>query len=289
MAIELERLKRLEEKAEQIRKDIAVTTSHIGYSHMGGGFSMTDMVVALYYDFMNWNPEKLYDPMRDRFILSKGHCGHVLYNIYVDKGLYTKEELWNGYNKVNSKFGMHPNHHYVKGIEASTGSLGHGISLAAGYALAARMDKKDYWVICMTGDGEMDEGSNWEGLMTAAHYKLGNFIVIVDMNKFQIGGTTTEVMDLGDMVKKMEAFGYDVINIEDGNDMEQILEALDTLPKPDAVNPRKPIAIISNTLKGIGMIPGLAGTPGCHISMVPDHQMMDATFASIEALRKERK
>lgn len=154
-----ERLARLEAKAEQLRKDIVVTTEHIGYSHMGGGFSMVEMAVALYYDFLNWSPETVDDPDRDRFTLSKGHCGHVLYNILVDKGLYTKEELWSEYNQVGGRFGMHPNFHYLKGIEASTGSLGHGLSLSAGYALSARMDKRDFWVVCMTGGGEMDEGS----------------------------------------------------------------------------------------------------------------------------------
>ena len=126
-----ERLARLEAKAEQLRKDIVVTTEHIGYSHMGGG-----------------------------------------------------------------RFGMHPNFHYLKGIEASTGSLGHGLSLSVGYALSARMDKRDYWVVCMTGDGEMDEGSNWEALMTGAQYGLGNLVLIVDKNQFQIGGTTTEIKSL---------------------------------------------------------------------------------------------
>ena len=170
---------------------------------MGGGFSMVEMAVALYYDFLNWSPEKVDDPDRDRFILSKGHCGHVLYNILVDKGLYTKEELWSEYNQVGGRFGMHPNFHYLKGIEASTGSLGHGLSPSVGYALSARMDKRDYWVVCMTGDGEMDEGSNWEALMTGAQYGLGNLVLIVDKNQFQIGGTTTEIKSLEPLDKRL--------------------------------------------------------------------------------------
>lgn len=182
-----ERLARLEAKAEQLRKDIVVTTEHIGYSHMGGG-----------------------------------------------------------------RFGMHPNFHYLKGIEASTGSLGHGLSLSVGYALSARMDKRDFWVVCMTGDGEMDEGSNWEALMTGAQYGLGNLVLIVDKNQFQIGGTTTEIKSLEPLDKRLEFFGWDVINIENGNDMAQVLAALDKLPKPDSQTRRRPIAIISNTLKGIG-------------------------------------
>ena len=288
MAIEKERLKFLEEKAEQIRKDICVTTNHIGYSHMGGGMSMVEMAVALYYDFMNWSPETIDNPDRDRFVLSKGHCAHVLYNIFVDKGMYTKEDLWQEYNQIGGRFGMHGNFHYVKGLEASTGSLGHGLPLAVGMALAGRLNRNDHWVICMTGDGEMDEGSNWEALMAAAHYELGNLILICDKNKYQIGGSTNQVMCLEPFDEKLKAFGFDVIDIEDGNDMLQVLEALDTLPKPDCQTRRRPIAIISNTLKGIGMIEGFAGSEQSHLSMIPNDFLLDMTFASIEALRKER-
>ena len=177
---------------------------------------------------------------------------------------------------------------YLKGIEASTGSLGHGLSLSVGYALSARMDKRDYWVVCMTGDGEMDEGSNWEALMTGAQYGLGNLVLIVDKNQFQIGGTTTEIKSLEPLDKRRESVGWDVINIENGNDMAQVLAALDKLPKPDSQTRRRPIAIISNTLKGIGMIPGVAGTAGSHIFMVPNEDMERAMFQSIEALRKEQ-
>lgn len=288
MAVDKERLKILEEKAEQIRKDITVTTNHIGYSHMGGGMSMVEMAVALYYDWMNWSPEQVEDPHRDRFVLSKGHCAHVLYNIFVDKGMYTKEDLWNEYNQIGGRFGMHGNYHYVNGLEASTGSLGHGASIAVGMAIAGRLNKDDHWVLCMTGDGEMDEGSNWEALMSAAHYGLGNFILICDKNKYQIGGSTTDVMSLEPFDKKLEAFGFDVITIEDGNDMLQVLEALDSLPKPDSQNRRKPIAIISKTIKGIGMMEGFADSEQSHLSMVPNEFMIEMTFASIEALRKER-
>ena len=288
MAIDIERLKALEAKTEQIRKDICVTTNHIGYSHMGGGMSMAEMIVALYYDFLNWSPEKISDPDRDRFVLSKGHCVHVLYNIFVDKGMYTKEDLWSEYNQIGGRFGMHANHHYVPGLEASTGSLGHGLSLAVGMALAARLNKNDHWVICMTGDGEMDEGSNWEALMSASHYGLGNFICMVDKNKFQIGGSTNAVMSLEPLDEKLRAFGFDVIEIADANDMEQVLEALDSLPKPDSQTRKKPIAIICNTLKGIGMMAGFAGSEQSHLSMVPNQFLLDMTFKSIEALRKER-
>ena len=202
-----ERVQRLEQKVIQIQKDMCVTTAKIGYSHLGGGMSMVDVVVALYYDLLRFDPKNTEDPDRDRFILSKGHCGHCLYNIFVDLSMYTKEELWSEYNQVGGRFGMHPSHHYLKGIEASTGSLGHGLPLAVGFALAGRMDKKNYRVIVMTGDGEMDEGSNWEALMAAGQYRLGDLYLIVDKNHFQIGGNTDDVMTLEPLEDRLRSFG----------------------------------------------------------------------------------
>ena len=288
MSEKLQTVAQLEDKCVDIRSNLLNFIHRIGMGHLGGELSIVEMAVALYYKYLNFDVLNPKQEGRDRFILSKGHCGHVLYNILVDKGLYTKEELWSEYNQVGGRFGMHPNFHYLKGIEASTGSLGHGLSLSVGYALSARMDKRDYWVVCMTGDGEMDEGSNWEALMTGAQYGLGNLVLIVDKNQFQIGGTTTEIKSLEPLDKRLESFGWDVINIENGNDMAQVLAALDKLPKPDSQTRRRPIAIISNTLKGIGMIPGVAGTAGSHIFMVPNEDMERAMFQSIEALRKEQ-
>ena len=288
MSEKLQTVAQLEDKCVDIRSNLLNFIHRIGMGHLGGELSIVEMAVALYYKYLNFDVLNPKQEGRDRFILSKGHCGHVLYNIFVDKGLYTKEELWSEYNQVGGRFGMHPNFHYLKGIEASTGSLGHGLSLSVGYALSARMDKRDYWVVCMTGDGEMDQGSNWEALMTGAQYGLGNLVLIVDKNQFQIGGTTTEIKSLEPLDKRLESFGWDVINIENGNDMAQVLAALDKLPKPDSQTRRRPIAIISNTLKGIGMIPGVAGTAGSHIFMVPNEDMERAMFQSIEALRKEQ-
>ncbi len=289
MAISAERVKRLEDKVIQIQKDICVTTSKIGYSHLGGGMSMTDMAVALYYDFLNFDPTNPEKPDRDRFILSKGHCSHCLYNIFVDLGMYTKEELWNEYNQVGGRFGMHPNCHYLKGIEASTGSLGHGLPLAVGFALAARMNHKNYRVIVMVGDGELDEGSNWEALMCATQYQLGNLYLIVDKNNFQIGGSTDEIMTLNPLEKRLETFGWDTITIKDGHNMTEILEALDSLSKPDSQVSRRPVAIISNTIKGKGLIGGLENTADSHIGMMPTEEYLKDTMSNIEQIRMERR
>jgi len=275
----------LEAKALQIRKDICITTSKIGYSHIGGGLSMTDMVVALYYHFLNFDPKNPKDPDRDRFVLSKGHCAHVLYNVFVDLGMYKKEDLYNEYNKIGGRFGMHPNRLYVNGIEASTGSLGHGASIAVGMALAARIDKKNHRIICMTGDGELDAGTNWEAFMCAGHYQLGNLIHIVDHNHLQINGTTDEIMTLEPLDDKFRAFGWDVITI-DGNNMEEVVQTFSAMPKADSQIKRKPLCIIANTIKSKG-ISFAENNPDWHIGIMSG-DILDGALQSIEATAKVR-
>lgn len=284
MRVNPERVKRLRLKANQIRRDICVTTSKIGYAHVGGGMSMTDMITALYYDFLNFDPKDPRNPDRDRFVLSKGHCAHVLYNVLVDKGLYTKEELWNEYNQINGRFGMHPNYLYLEGIDASTGSLGQGLALAVGMALAGRIDKKDYRVVAMTGDGELQEGSNWEAFMAAGHYGLGNLIAIVDKNRIEAVGYTRDIMNIDPLDLKLQAFGWDTITI-DGHNMEEILETLDSLPKSDSQVRRRPIAIIMNTNKAQS-IPGLENTTSAHLRPMPP-ELLEKTLARLDEIEQE--
>ena len=280
--VNLEQVERLKDKAMQIRKDICITTSKIGYSHLGGGMSMVDFAVALYYDFLRFDPQNPEDPDRDRFVLSKGHCAHVLYNIFIDLGMYTKEEVYREYNQVNGRFGMHPNAKYVKGIEVSTGSLGHGLSIAVGMSLAGRMDSKNYRVICMTGDGELDEGSNWEAFMSAGHFKLGNLVAVVDRNCLQINGNTEDVMALEPLEDKLRAFRWDVITI-DGHNMGEIIETLHNLPPSDSSAGRKPICIIMNTVKG-KCLPQLEGTTASHLGTMKG-ESLEKALLSIEAWR----
>ncbi len=282
-----ERVKALKEKAVQIRKDMYVTTNKIGYSHLGGGNSMLDVAVALYYDYMNWSPDRLDDPDRDRFVLSKGHCGHVLYNIMVDKGLHTKEALWNGYNKIDGLFGMHPNMHYVKGVEASTGSLGHGLSIALGMAYAGRVDGRNYRTICMTGDGEMDEGSIWEAIMAAAHHELSNLVLIIDYNKCSGLGFVKDVMNLEPLADKLRTFNWDVLEM-DGHDMADIVKTLDSLPPVDSQKRGKPIAIISHTIKGYTMLGGVEGLSASHLGMVPNEEFLQQCLDSVDAHAAEK-
>lgn len=276
-----EKIEVLKKKAVQIRKDMYVTTQKIGYSHLGGGNSMLDVAVALYYDFLNWSPEMVNDPDRDRFVLSKGHCGHVIYNILVDKGMYTKEQLWNGYNKPGSIFGMHPNFRYIKGIEASTGSLGHGLPIAVGMALAGRADKKNYRVVCMTGDGELDEGSNWEAIMSAGHFAMGNLLLIVDYNKCSGLGPTREIMELDPLPDKFKAFNWDVVEMN-GHDMEDIYNVLHKVPESDSQTRKRPLCIISHTIKGYTMLGEVEGTAMSHIGVVPDEKTLEALFESVD-------
>lgn len=244
---------KLKEKSTDIAKQLCDMTFHIGTAHVGGSLSMCDFTVALYYHFMNFDPKDLKNPDRDRLYLSKGHNGCLIYNIFADLGMYTKEFLYNGYNKIDGKFGQHPNRLYIPGFEASMGSLGHGLSISVGAAHAGRMDKRNYRVFCILGDGELQEGSNWEAIMFAAHHKYGNLVAIVDDNGVQGNDYTSETINMEPMVDRWTAFGWDVREIEDGNDMQQVVDAFESLPASDSQEKRAPICMIFKTLKGCGI------------------------------------
>lgn len=246
-------IQRLKDKAKQLRLDILDMSNHCGLTHVGGEFSMMEVAVALYYRYMNFNPEKLDCPDRDRFVLSKGHCADLLYNILIDHGVYTREEVYAEYNQPNGRFAMHPDRSLCKGVDASTGALGNGLSMAVGMALCGRMDDKNYRVFCMLGDGEIQEGAVWEAAMAGGYYKLGNLIAIVDYNKLQGCGPVEEHMGLHPLPDKFRAFNWDVYELQDGNDMEEVCKLLESLPASDSQTPRKPICIISNTVKGKGV------------------------------------
>lgn len=245
-------VKELEAKALEIRKHVIDTCYRTAASHLGGALSLCDVAVALYYHFLRYDPKDYKAPDRDRVILSKGHSGCLLYNIFADFGIYSWEYLYEGYNKIEKPFGQHPNRLYLPMFEASTGSLGHGLSIAFGTALALRQSGSDARVFCITGDGEMDEGSNWEALMAAAHYELSNLFLIIDRNRLQGCRHTEETVRLESLEAKLQAFNWDVISF-DGNDMNSVAEALSKLPARDPSARRKPVAFIANTLKGKGV------------------------------------
>lgn len=280
-------VEKLEDKAIEIRKQLCDMTFAIGHAHLGGALSMCEMAVALYYHFLKFDPQNPKAPDRDRLILSKGHNGCLIYNIFADLGMYDKEYLYNGYNKIGGKFGQHPNRKYIEGFEASTGSMGHGLSIAVGFAFSGRMDKANWRVFCITGDGELNEGSNWEAAMLAGHHMFGNLVVIVDRNHIQGNGFTEDTVRLEPLADKWKAFGWDVISIDDGNDMQQVMGALSSLPPADPVTPRRPICIISNTLKGRG-IKFMENQPKWHAGGLNDEKVAEC-HKLIEETRKERR
>lgn len=233
-------------KAIDIRKDIITLIHNGGAGHIGGDLSVTDILVNLYYKQMNIDPNHLDDPDRDRFILSKGHSVEALYAVLADKGFFPKSKL-DTYCKYMSNFIGHPNNK-IPGIEVNSGSLGHGLAVGIGMALAARMDNRSYRTYVVMGDGECGEGSVWEAAMAAGHYKLDNLTAFVDRNRLQISGTTEQVMTQDSAERRWESFGWNVLSIP-GNDMQAIDDAIDLAKHTKG----KPTVIIANTTKGCGV------------------------------------
>jgi len=234
-------------KAHGFRRDILEMTYAAGSGHPGGSLSAVDIITVLYFHTMRTDPNNPNWPDRDRFILSKGHCCPALYSVLAGKGFFPGEELMN-LRKFGSLLQGHPDMTVTPGIEMSTGSLGQGLSVACGVAISARLDKKDYRVYCMIGDGESQEGNIWIGAMLAAHLKLDNLTAIVDRNGLQIDGSTEQVLSLEPLSDKWRAFGWNVIEIN-GHDMFQTIAALETA----AGTKGKPTVIIAKTLKGKGV------------------------------------
>ena len=237
----------LEKKACDIRLDVLKLVYKAKCGHIGGDMSEVEALVALYYKHMNCSPENSKDPERDRFVLSKGHSVETLYCILADKGYFSKGELMETYSKFGSKFIGHPSNK-IHGIEMNSGSLGHGLPVAVGMALAGKMDKKNYRVYTVMGDGELDEGSIWEGAMAGSHYKLDNLTAFVDRNRLQISGSTEDCMKQDSAEERWAAFGWNVISIP-GNDMKAVDAAI-TLA---CETKEKPTVIILNTIKGCGI------------------------------------
>ena len=246
MNMEQQELTRLAKKAVAIRKDVVTMIHRAGTGHIGGDLSVMDILVDLYYRQMNVSPEQQKDPDRDRFILSKGHSVEALYAVLADKGYFPKEELTT-YAQYGSKFIGHPNNK-IPGIEVNSGSLGHGLSVGVGMALAARMDGRGYRTYVVMGDGECAEGSVWEATMAGGHYKLDNLTAFVDRNRLQISGTTEEVMTQDSAEERWAAFGWNVLSIP-GNDLAAIDDAVDFAKHTKG----KPTVIIANTTKGCGV------------------------------------
>lgn len=239
--------KGLNEIARIIRRDIVSMIHRAKSGHPGGSLSVVEILTALYFDEMNVDSSKPKMEDRDRFVLSKGHAAPALYAILAEKGYFDKEEL-NGLRKIGRMLQGHPDMKGTPGVEISTGSLGQGFSAACGMAMASKLDNAPWNVYTLLGDGEVQEGIVWEAAMSAAHFKLDNLIAFLDNNGLQIDGNIESVMNLGSIVDKFKAFGWNVIEI-DGHDFDQIFAALDIAKS----TVKKPTMIIAKTIKGKGI------------------------------------
>ena len=265
----------LKANSYRLRQDILDIIYRAKTGHIGGDFSVTDVLNVLYNKVMDITPENFGSVDRDHFVLSKGHSVEALYAVLCQKGFFPREDLLT-VSQYGSKYIGHPNNK-VNGIEMNSGSLGHGLSVAVGMAIAGKMDKKDYRVYVVMGDGELAEGSVWEGAMAGGHYKLDNLICFVDNNKRQLDGAVDKVMSHGKgIAAKFDAFGWNVITVADGNDVEQIYDAV-----ADALKVKNmPSCIVLNTIKGKGAT--FAESTGAHSSQ-PSKEEWDEAIAAAEA------
>ncbi|ACL02768.1 transketolase [Desulfatibacillum aliphaticivorans] len=247
MALSTNEIKDLEQHAWQARQDIIDITGWSGGAHIGGGLSVTDILVIMYFKYLNVDPKNPQWEDRDRFIMSKGHAGVAYAPVLARKGYFNFDDLQT-FNKFKSPFGMHLDCLKVKGVDVSTGSLGHGLSIAVGLALGARLQKKDWYTYCVLGDGECNEGSVWEAAMSASHFKLNNLVTFVDRNRLMIDGKTEDVMGLEPFADKWKAFGF-IVKEVDGHDFNQLAEAIDFAKAEKS----GPVVIIANTAKGKGV------------------------------------
>jgi transketolase len=247
MALTIEEYNHLLQTAKKLRHEIVEITMKAGGAHIGGGLSVLDILVTLYFKYLNIDPENPDDPDRDRLVLSKGHAAIAYAPVLAERGFFDKK-LLDDFNKFKSPFGMHPDANKIPGCDASTGSLGHGLPIATGMALGARLQEKKFRTYCIVGDGELNEGSNWEAAMTGAHYKLTNLTVFVDRNMQMIDGPVEEIMGLEPLSDKWKAFGWDVLEIN-GNDIQQVANAIEKAQQAT----EKPVVIIAKTVKGYGV------------------------------------
>lgn len=273
--MEKAKLEMLKEKALNIRLGALEGIYSASSGHPGGSLAIADILSYLYFSEMNVNPENPADPDRDRLVLSKGHTAPALYAALAEKGYFDKS-LLSTLRKFGSILQGHPDMKHIPGIDMSTGSLGQGFSAANGIALAGKIDKKDYRVYAILGDGESEEGQIWEAAMFGAHYKLDNLCAIVDNNGLQIDGKVTEVMNPTPLDEKFLAFGWNVYTI-DGHNFEEIAGALE---KAKTVK-GKPTAIIANCVKGKG-VSFMENQVGWHGS-APNKEQYEQAIAELKA------
>jgi len=268
----------LKKKAVERRIDIINMIFKAKSGHTGGSLSAVEILVVLFYKIMRIDPKNPKWEDRDRFVLSKGHSAEVYYSILADLGFFPKKELEN-YCKYGSMLTGHPTTK-VPGVEVNTGALGHGLAVGIGMAIAGKMDKKNYKVYVLMGDGELDEGSVWEAAQIAAHYQLDNLIGIVDRNRLQITGDTEEVLKLENLVDKWAAFGWQVIQV-DGHNIEELVQTFKEIPLVD----KKPHLVIARTIKGKG-ISFIEGDKSWHHRVPSDEEYKRALAELRQQLRE---
>lgn len=240
-------MENLKVKAYDLRKDVVDMILAGKGGHIGGDMSVMEILVTLYFKQMKVSPENPQDEDRDRFVLSKGHSVEAYYAVLAARGFLDIQDVIANFSKFGSKYIGHPNNK-LPGIEMNSGSLGHGLPVCVGMALAGKKDKKNYRVYTVMGDGELAEGSVWEGFMAAHQYKLDNLCAVVDRNRLQISGNTEDVMGHDDLVQRIASFGWHVIDVKDGNNIDELNAAFEEAKTVKG----KPTAIIANTVKGCG-------------------------------------
>ena len=266
-------------KANEIRIDIVSMIAEAGSGHPGGSLSCADILTALYFgDVMKHDPADPKMEGRDRFFLAKGHAAPALYATLAHAGYFPREEL-STLRKLGSRLQGHPDSSLVPGVEVSTGSLGQGLSIAAGCACGLRLSGDDARVFAVLGDGECEEGQVWEAAMFAAHEKLGNLIAIIDNNGLQIDGRICDVCNPGDLGAKFAAFGWDVVEV-DGHDVESLVETLSALK---AAGGEKPHAVVAHTVKGKG-VSFMEDQAGWH-GKAPNAEQLEIALAELQATR----
>ena len=277
MALTDAELKGLKETAEQIRLDILDTTVAAGGAHIGGGLSMVEILTILYFKHLNIDPKNPELESRDRVILSKGHGGIGYAPVLALKGYFDKS-LLKEFNHFKSPFGMHLDGNKVEGVDVSTGSLGHGLPMAVGLALGARLQGQSWLTYCILGDGECNEGTVWEAAMAASHFKTTNLITIVDRNKLMIDGSTEDVMALEPFADKWKAFGFIVKEI-DGHDFNELNNAIEEAKSE--IN--GPVLILANTVKGKG-IDFMEGDVKWHYGSL-DSELAEKAAQSVKSMK----
>lgn len=268
-------INQLEAKARQVRRDIVRMVHAVQSGHPGGSLGCTEYLVALYFEIMKHQPDQfsMDGISEDLFFLSNGHISPVFYSVLARSGYFPLEEL-KTFRKLDSRLQGHPTtHEGLPGVRIASGSLGQGLSVAIGAALSKKLNKDDRWVFSLHGDGELQEGQIWEALMFAAHHKVDNLISTIDYNGQQIDGPTKNVMHLGDLHAKLEAFGWEVMEIANGNDMKSVVDGLKEAKERSGKG--KPIAIIMHTIMGRG-IPFMEGTHEWHGIAPSDDQLTEA-------------